>query len=53
VWGIWEMVSSTHEYKIKNTGIIEFVIEIPAGSKEKVVFEYRIDRRKEIIIKKE
>lgn len=51
VRGIWEMVYSSHEYKKKTSDLIEFCLDIPADSEAKVVFEYRIDRRKEIIIK--
>ncbi len=35
----------------KTSDSIEFCLDIPADSEAKVVFEYRIDRRKEIIIK--
>lgn len=53
VWGIWEMVYSSHEYKIRTSDSIEFCLDIPADSEAKVAFEYKVDRRKEIIIKKE
>lgn len=53
VWGIWEMVSSTHEYRIKNSQAIEYRIEIPPESEEKVVFEYRVDIRREILVRNE
>ncbi|NTW73046.1 MAG: DUF4139 domain-containing protein [Eubacteriaceae bacterium] len=52
VWGIWEMVSSTHKYKKKSANLIEFVVNVPADAEIVVKFEYKIDIRKEIIIKK-
>jgi hypothetical protein len=53
VWGIWEMINSSHEYKKKTSDSIEFCLDIPADSEAKVEFECKIDRRKEITIKKE
>lgn len=51
-WGVWEMVSSTHEYTKKASGLIEFSVNVPADSEIKVDFEYKIDRRTEVIVKK-
>lgn len=51
-WGVWEMVSSTHEYTKKASGLIEFSFSVPADSDIKVDFEYKIDRRTEVVIKK-
>lgn len=52
IWGAWEMVSSTHDYTKKASGLIEFKINVEADHEVKVVFEYRIDRRTEVVIKK-
>jgi hypothetical protein len=51
-WGIWEMVYATHEYSKKTSGLIEFSVNVPADSEVKVEFEYKIDRRTEVIVKK-
>lgn len=51
-WGIWEMVSATHAYSKKSLSLIEFSVNVPADSEVKVEFEYKIDRRTEIVIKK-
>ncbi len=51
-WGVWQMVSSTHDYNRKTSGLIEFTVNVPADSETKVEFEYKIDRRTEIIVKK-
>ena len=50
--GIWEMVSSTHEYTKKASGLIEFKINVEADCETKVIFEYKIDRRTEVIIRR-
>lgn len=52
IWGIWEMVSTTHEYSEKSSGLIEFCINVPADGEVKAEFEYKIDRRAEVVIKK-
>jgi len=52
VWGIWEMVYATHEYSKKTSGLIEFSVNVLADSEIKVEFEYKIDRRTEVIVKK-
>ncbi len=52
VWGVWEMVISSHEYVKKTSTQIEYTIIVPADSETKVEFEYRIDRRIEMVIKK-
>lgn len=52
VWGIWEMVKSSHEYTKSSSNQIEYTINVPADSETKVDFEYRIDRRTEVVIKK-
>ena len=52
VWGIWEMVKSSHEYTKSSSNQIEYTIIVPADSETKVEFEYRIDRRTEVVIKK-
>jgi len=51
IWGIWEMVSSSHEYRIKGSDSVEFSVGIPPDSEEKVIFEYRIDNRHEILLR--
>ncbi|NLO82050.1 MAG: DUF4139 domain-containing protein [Clostridiales bacterium] len=50
--GIWEMVSSSHDYVKKSSDTIEFVVDVPADSEVKVSFEYRVDKRIEISWKK-
>lgn len=52
VWGTWEMVTSSHEYAKLASNQIEYTIIVPADSAMKVEFEYRIDRRTEVVIKK-
>ena len=52
IWGVWEMVSSSHDYIKKSSSEIEFVVEVPANGKAVVCFEYRIDRRLEITLKR-
>jgi hypothetical protein len=52
IWGVWDMVYSSHDY-IKNAASwLEFVVNVPADSEEKISFEYKIDRREEIFLKK-
>jgi len=46
------MVSSSHDYIKKSSSEIEFVVEVPADEKAVVCFEYRIDRRLEITLKR-
>lgn len=50
-WGTWEMVSSSHDYNKKTSGLIEFSVNVLADSETKVCFEYKIDRRTEVIVK--
>ena len=52
ILGVWEIVSSSHEYIRKSSNDIEFVVNVPADGEEKVCFEYRIDKRIEITWKK-
>ena len=52
IWGVWEMVSSTYEYLKKTSELIEFTINAPADSEVTVEFEYKIDRRTEVVVKK-
>ncbi|KUO71706.1 MAG: hypothetical protein APF77_07835 [Clostridia bacterium BRH_c25] len=51
-WGVWEMVSSTHDYVKKISGLLEFSVNVSADSETKVEFEYKVDRRTEVVIKK-
>lgn len=53
VWDIWEMVSSTHDYNKKESWLLEFSVSVPTDSEIKVCFEYKIDRRTEVVVKKE
>ncbi len=50
IWGVWEMVSSTHEYEKKTSNLIAFTVNVPADSKLQVCFEYRVDRRLQVTI---
>lgn len=52
VWGAWEMISSTHEYTMKTSGSVEFIVNLLADSETKVCFEYKIDRRSEVVVKR-
>lgn len=52
IWGVWDMVESSHDYIKKSSDRIEFVVNVKADSEEKVSFEYKIDRRQEVILKK-
>ena len=52
LWGIWEMVASSHDYKKRTSGLIEFSITVQADSETIVSFEYKIDRRTEVVVKK-
>ena len=52
IWGIWEMVRSTHEYSKKSSRLIEFIVNVPADNEIKVEFEYKIDRRTEVFVKR-
>ena len=52
VWDIWEMVSSTHDYNKKESWLLEYSVSVPADSEIKVCFEYKIDRRTEVVVKK-
>ncbi len=51
-WGIWEMVTSSHAYTKKSSNTIEYVINVPADSEVKVEFEYKVDRRTEVVVKR-
>lgn len=52
VWGIWEMVFASHKNDKKASGLIEFFVNVPPQDDVKVLFEYKIDRRPEVVIKK-
>lgn len=52
VWGVWEMVESSHAYSKKTSTQLEYRIIVPAESEVKVQFEYKVDRRSEVILKK-
>lgn len=50
--GIVELVSSSHQYEKKSSNQLEYTVIVPADSEEKIEYEYRIDRRTEVVIKK-
>lgn len=50
IWGVWEMVFSSHDYSKKSSNLIEFVVDLPADSEVKVCFKYKIDRRIDVVI---
>lgn len=52
VWGAWEMVESSHDYITKTSSKLEYRILVPADGEETVQFEYRVDRRTEVVVKK-
>lgn len=52
VWGIWEMVSSSHDYIKKSATQLEYRIPVSADSEMQVQFEYKVDRCTEVVIKK-
>ena len=53
IWGVWEMVSTSHDYITKTSRQVQFVVNALADSETKVAFQYKVDRRTEVIIKKE
>lgn len=52
VWGAWEMVESSHEFTKKTATQLEYRLSVPAASEVLVQFEYKIDRRTEVVVKK-
>jgi hypothetical protein len=52
VWGAWEMVESSHEFTKKTATQLEYRLSMPAASEVLVQFEYKIDRRTEVVVKK-
>ena len=52
VWGVWEMVESSHEFIQKTAIQLEYRLSLPADSEALVQFEYKIDRRTEVVVKK-
>jgi hypothetical protein len=50
IWGIWEMVSTTLDYNKKESGTLEFIVKTEANSEAKVCFEYKLDRRIDILL---
>lgn len=52
VWGAWEMVESSHEFTKKTATQLEYRLFVPAASEVLVQFEYKIDRRTEVVVKK-
>lgn len=51
-WGVWDMVSSTHDYTKKTSGLLEFSLIVPENSEAKICFEYKVDRRTEVVVRK-
>lgn len=52
IWGVWEMVDSSHDYSKKTSTQLEYRFSVLADSEVKVKFEYKVDRRSEVVIKK-
>ena len=52
LYGMWEMIASSHKFTKISSSQIQFAIKIPAGFEEAVSFSYRVDRRMEIFINK-
>lgn len=50
-WGAWEMVSSSHEYTKKTSRQAEFRVLVLPDSEMKVCFEYKVDRRTEVVLR--
>lgn len=51
IWGVWEMVDSSHDYSKKTSTQLEYRFSLPADSEVKVQFEYKVDRRTEVVVK--
>ena len=52
VWGAWEMISATHKYSKRTSGMVEFSVDVLAESELKVCFEYKMNRRAEVVVKR-
>jgi len=52
VWGVWEMVASSHDYTKRTATQLEYQIKVAANNEILVRFEYKIDRRTEVVVKK-
>lgn len=52
VWGAWEMVESSHEYTKRTATQLEYRVNVAANYETLVRFEYKIDRRTEVVVKK-
>ncbi len=50
--GVWEMVNTTHPYEKISSNQIEFQVKVAAEEEVAVEFEYRMDWRQEVILKK-
>lgn len=50
--GVWEMVNTSHEYVKISATQIEYRVFVPAEGEVAVEFEYKVDRRIEVNIKK-
>jgi len=46
------MVATTHDYLKKAVNLIKFIVNAPADSEIKVEFEYKVDHRTGITIKR-
>ncbi len=45
IWGIWKMLSASHQYKKRSSDLIEFIVTVPAERELIVAYEYKIDQR--------
>lgn len=52
VWGVWEMVNTTHPINKKDGTQLEFKLSVAANSELSVQYEYKVDRRTEVVLKK-
>lgn len=52
IWGVWEMVESSHTYTKRSSTQLEYQITVAANNEALVRFEYKIDRRTEVVVKK-
>lgn len=50
--GVWEMINTSHEYIKVSATEIEYQILVPAEGNVSVEFEYKVDRRLEVNIRK-
>ena len=51
VWGVWEMVNTTHPFNKKDGTQLEFRLSVAANNEVSVQYEYKVDRRTEVVLK--